>query len=111
MAVAREGLVPGAGVGCDQWARRRKWRYVADSAEPRPASVYLTDNAERAKEYALITKALYPGSEAMLLEVELPEGVELQRDELDKIAWRYEGVIPPGWIKDRSVVTGLKVKG
>lgn len=109
-AIAREGIKPHGSVGCDQWARRRKWRYVEEDYVRVP-SVYLTDVAERAKEYALIAKALYPGSEAVLLTIEIAEETELYRDELDKIAWRFPGVIPPHWIKDRSVVAGLQVKG
>lgn len=76
----------------------------------RAPSVFLSEGPDRAKDYALIARALYPGTLAVLLEVTVPEGIELHRDELDKIAWRYEGVIPPNWIGKRTVVPGLKVK-
>lgn len=63
------------------------------NAAPRTDSIYLTDSKMRARDYAIIAGSLC-GKPSMLIEINA-EGLDLVKDELDKISMRYAGVISP----------------
>jgi hypothetical protein len=109
-AILKDGLMPGKWRGADHWAAKQGFGTCAGSATSREMSVYLTADLRRAGQYSNIaakvrgfdpsdSKTFYV--KGRVLEIHVPKGskVKFKEDEEDPLALRFEGNIPPNWIR------------
>lgn len=106
-AISKEGLVPAKGMGGDTYAKKINMftsRAIAIS-KGRTPSVFMTPSKEVAEQFADYAKLNYPGSQKLVLEIEVPvsEWPKFKQDELDYRAVRFEDTIKPEWIKSMTV--------
>jgi hypothetical protein len=116
-SIKKNGLIPRGSAGADAWAgvnaRSAKFQ-IGD----RLTSVFITSNPDAAVRFSGYAKVVHPGSEAIVLQVDIPEAAlaKMSADERSSglSAWKYNGTIPPEWIKgrmtsDRQLTTLAKV--
>lgn len=115
-AIKKEGLRPVAGKGADAWAAANRWdNHIIDEVKTeisgRKSSVYVTSDLRTANQFAAYAQDINPGSQAVVLRVDIPEeglsAVKFDEISDDRMrAYRYNGTIPPAWI--RGKVTNTK---
>lgn len=100
-AIKRQGLRPHAGKGGDAWAKQQGQEF---DIEGRQTTVFLTQWVDTAEEYGQHARAVNPNSESVILQITIPKAYtqNLVFDEAsdpEEGAWKYNGPIPPAWIK------------
>ena len=100
--IMKEGLVPHAGHGGDDWLRQIGMTAVAKKMDcgKRHLSVYMTHDESEAENFAVIASRA-TGGKPVMLEIHVPvdQMGKVKGDEQDMLANRFEGKIPPSWIK------------
>lgn len=113
-AIKAKGLIPHGSRGADTFAKETlRWsdRVMAE-IEDRPTSVFVTTHKHIADWYARMT-AISAGSKPAIVKLEIPD-TELHKLKIDEegtsgadpttnaFGGRWEGSIPPSWIKGRA---------
>ena len=96
-SIKEHGLVPAGGRGGDAWARENGWYRFGD----RTAAVYLAADSKTAKQYATYAVEANPGSAPVLLAIKVPSTAKsrIASDEFENQGYRFDGTIPPDWIR------------
>jgi len=96
-SIKKHGLVPAGGRGGDAWARENGWYRFGD----RTAAVYLAADSKTAKQYATYAVEANPGSAPVLLAIKVPSTAKsrIASDEFENQGYRFDGTIPPDWIR------------
>lgn len=116
-SIKKDGLKPGGGKGGDAWFTVSRGHSFNDAhpefkAQPgligdRKASVYLADTADHALMFSSIAQKMHPGSQPVVLEVDIPQSAveKIHYDEgfrdPESGAFRFKGVIRPEWVRGR----------
>jgi hypothetical protein len=108
--IKRDGLIPSGGKGADDfvsgiggYGSKSNWQ-IGD----RKISVFVADNLRAAGQFAGMAKQINPGSEEVILRIDIPKGergklVMDSKSDPALGAWMFKGPIPPSWITGRMV--------
>lgn len=107
--ILEEGLVPRKGIGADAWAREnvgdriRSVNLMDATIAGRKVSVFVTSDPHEARRFSSFASEVNPGSQGVVLEIKIP-ATEVSKLKLDELSnnLRFEGRIPPEWIKVRG---------
>ena len=107
-SIKKNGLVPRGSKGADTWALTgRNLEFIDAKIGNRAARVFVTENMITAHQFASYAQQVNPGSEAVVLQINIPEAALNKMSPDDEAtreyeAWKYNGVIPPAWIVGRA---------